>query len=369
MGFVRSAIKTIIFAYVARVIYLFLVNHGVGVHYNDVKPGPCRIVPGISCGSEQISVTNDGLAFITSGQKSTTHCNRKYVKGRIYLFDFNKPDENVTELKIESEVLDIDLFEPLGMDILDENEKVKIFVINYAPQQSIEIFHFDNNDRGALKHVQTVTNKKFVCLDDIAVVSEKEFYITNYVKFCEYPPILMTEYFLQLPTSNIVYYNYGESTVVTSGESFLNGITLTKDKMRVFTVSTRTGHLLEYSRSRKGTLSLVNRHYIGFHPDNVFLDQATGFLYASTQKAFFAQMLFSGNQTDHCPATGTKIIQNSSGNIEVEEILHVNGGEFVNSLSTVAHYKGQYLFGTLHDSLGYCIDRSVISIMKTENQA
>lgn len=69
MGFVRSAIKTIIFAYVAQVIYLFLVNHGVGVHYNDVKPGPCRIIPGISCGSEQISVTNDGLAFITSGQK------------------------------------------------------------------------------------------------------------------------------------------------------------------------------------------------------------------------------------------------------------------------------------------------------------
>ena len=369
MGFVWSAVKTIIFAYVAQVIYLFLVNHGVGVHYNDVKPGPCRIVPGISCGSEQISVTNDGLAFITSGQKSTTNCNKKYMKGRIYLFDFNKPDENVTELKIESKVLDIDLFEPLGMDILDENENVKIFVINYAPQQTIEIFHFDKNNRRILKHVQTITNEKFVCLDDIAAVSENEFYITNYVKFCDYPPILMTEYFLQLPTSNIVYYKSSETTIVASGESFLNGITLTKDKMRVFTVSTRTGHLLEYSRNSKGALNLVNRHYIGFHPDNVFLDQATGVLYASTQKAFFTQMLLSGNQTEYCPATGTKIIQSSSGNIEVEEILHVNGREFVNSLSTVAHYKGQYLFGTLFDSLGYCIDRSIISKKEMENQA
>ena len=362
MAILKSIFKTLIFAYGAQVVYFFLINHGIGIHFNNVKPGPCRIVPGISCGAEQISVTNDGLAFITSGVKTMTNCNKKYLKGRIYLFDFNKPNENVTELKIQSENLDLDSFQPLGMDILDNKDDVKVFVVNHAAA-SIEIFLFEKTNHQILKHLQTITNEKFVCLNDLTLVDENNFYVTNFAKFCKYPPIMMAEFFLQLPTSNIVHFASGETRNVVSGESVLNGITLGTDKKKLFTVSSNTGQLLEFWRNLdNGSLQLIKRHFIGFHPDNIFMDHETGVLYAGTQKTTFSHFLLSENKTDHCSATGVMITQNISGHMEVEEILHMNGGEFINSLSVVAHYKGQYLFGTPFDRLGYCIDKSIINI-------
>ena len=361
MGLLKSTIATIIFAYAARVIYLFLVNHGVGIHFNNVKPGPCRIVPGISCGSEQISVTKDGLAFITSGYKGMTNCNSKDLKGRIYLFDFNKPNENVTELKILSDTLNQDLFYPHGMDIIEENESVKVFIVNHSPKESIEIFQFDKKNRQILKHFQTITNEKFVCLNDIALVDENNFYVTNFVMFCEYPLLLWAEILLHLPTSNIVHFESGKTRVVASGEAVLNGITLARDKKKLFTVSTNTRALLEYARNTdNGSLHFINRHFTGFYPDNIFLDQETDVLYTSTQKSIFNMFLLAGNLTNHCSVSGAKITQDLTGHTEVEEILDVNGGGFVNSLSVVVHYKNQYLFGTVFDRLGYCIDRSVI---------
>ena len=361
MAILKSTIKTLVFVYGAQTVYFFLVNHGVGIHFNNVKPGPCRIVPGISCGSEQISVTNDGLAFITSGVKTMTNCNRKYLKGRMYLFNFNKPNENVTELKIQSENLDLDFFQPLGMDILEKNDDVKVFVVNHAAA-SIEIFLFDRMNRHILKHIQTITNEKFVCLNDITLVNENSFYVTNFAQFCKYPPIMMAEFFLQLPTSNIIHFESGETRNVASGESLLNGITIATDKKKLFTVSSNTGRLLEFLMNvDSGSLHLVNRHFIGFHPDNIFMDHETGVLYVGTQKTTFNHFLLSENQTDHCTATGVTIKQNASGHMEVEEILHMNGGKFVNSISVVAHYKGHYLFGTPFDRLGYCIDRSIIN--------
>ena len=269
--------------------------------------------------------------------------------------------ENVTELKILSETLNLDLFYPHGMDIIDEKGSAKVFIVNHSPKESIEIFQFDKNHRQILKHFEIITNEKFVCLNDITLVDENNFYVTNFVMFCKYPLLPMAEIFLNLPTSNIVHFASGKTKVVAIGESVLNGITLGKDKKKLFTVSSSTGYLLEYSRNTgNDSLHLINRHFIGFHPDNIFLDQETGVLYTSTQKNSFDMLFLAENLTNHCSVSGAKITQNSTGHTEVEEILHINGGGFVNSLSVVVHYKGQYLFGTVFDRLGYCIDRSAI---------
>lgn len=365
MGFVRFTIKTIIFAYAARLIYLFLVNQGIGRHFNNVKPGPCRIVPGISCGSEQISVTEDGLAFITSGLRPPTPCSEDNVKGRMFLFDFNKPNENVTELKIQSETFDLDLFNPHGMDIIEDKNTVKLFVVNHATRESIEIFQYDKKQRNILKHIQTITDEKFDSLNDIAVVDENNFYVTSFLKYFHYPLVMMTQFFFQMPTSYIIHYESGKTTILASGESPLNGITFNKDKKKLFVASFSTGKLLEFSRNNEnGSLSLINRHFVGFFPDNIFVDKTTGVLYVGAQKSIINQFLVAQNYTDHCSASAVKITPDSSGQLEVEELLHMNGGQFIDSLSAVVHYKGQYLFGSVFDKLGYCVDRSLINTKK-----
>ena len=363
MGFWRLTLQLLIIPYISRWIYLYLLDLGVGINFNKVTPGPCRVIPGISCGSEQISVTKDGLAFITNGFRGVTTCNKKYLKGRMYLFDFNKPDENVTELKIESDTLDNDVFDPHGMDIIEETGNVKVYVVNHHLEESVEVFIFNKDNRKVLKHVKTIRDENFVCLNDITLLDENSFYVTNYLRFCKLFHSFIVEYFLSLPTATIVYYSLGKSSIVFSGENMLNGISLDNDRKGVFTISSKTGEILEFLKDdANGSLSLVKRHWTGFHSDNIFLDKFAGAFYISMQKAPIDALLFIQNLTDYCPATGAKVKVSQENSIEVEEILHLPGKDFVSGLSVVAHYKGQYLFGTVCDSLGYCIDRSAIPL-------
>jgi len=63
-------------------------------------PGPCRRLPGIEHGSEDIQVMENGLAFISSGLVLGDSDEYKKRVGRIYLFDYNHPDVGPQELKI-----------------------------------------------------------------------------------------------------------------------------------------------------------------------------------------------------------------------------------------------------------------------------
>ena len=363
MGFLKTITITIIFAFVSKFMYFWLVGNGYGVHFYNVLPGPCRVVPGIECGSEKISVTRDGLAFITNGLKLLTNCNKKYLRGNIYLFDFNHPEKNVTKLVIQGEAIDLKTFEPLGMDVYEDFTKgtIKLYVINHGGD-AVEVFQYDKNNP-VLKHLETITDNKFHCLDDITIIDENRFYLTNFQQYCHssYFFIKASEFFLQMKTAAIVYYDHTKSTVVADGESFLNGITLSKDKSQIFSVSTSTGQLLVYDRNENsGRLHLRKKLFIGHHPDNIFTDIFTGHLYVGTQKEPFAHVAVSLNKTEYCSASGIKLKAKSEkwDDVDIEEVFHHDGKNFVHGVSSVAYYKGHYLFGTVFHKLAYCKERN-----------
>ena len=345
-------------AFVSKFFYFWLVGKGYGVHFYNVLPGPCRVVPGIECGSEKISVTRDGLALITNGLKLLTNCNKKYLRGNIYLFDFNHPEKNVTKLVIQGEAIDLKTFEPLGMDVYEDFTKdtVKLYVINLAID-AVEVFQYDKNNPRVLKHLKTIIDNKFHCPDDITVIDENRFYLTNFHQYChsEYEFLAAAEFFLQMNTAAVVYYDHTKSTVVADGESFLNGITLSKDKSQILSVSTSTGQLLVYDRSENnGKLHLRKGFYIGYHP--IFTDIFTGHLYVGTQKNPFEEVAVSLNKTEYCSATGIKLTTKSEkwDDFDIEEVFHHDGKDFISDVSSVAYYKGHYLFGTVFHKLAYC---------------
>ena len=287
-------------------LYMHLVGGGVGVRFNTVKPGPCRVIPGITCGSETIRVTEDGLAFITSEMRGYTKCNPQYLKGRIYLFDFNQPNENVTELNIKSESLKD--FDPTGMDLIEENGIVKLFVMNHHPEASILVFEFDKKQRNELKHVKTIIDEKIVCPNSITLIDEKSFYFTNQGKYCRSHFFLVAaEVVLGLATSTLVYYNSGRTVVVVQNENWMNGVTLGEEQKRLYTVLTKAGELLEFDRLENNSLNLLKRYDIGFQPNNIIYDRSSNAFYVGTEKTHIYQFLTAMNLTEHSTAAGVKI--------------------------------------------------------------
>ena len=357
----KTIIFTVLFAVLSRYVFYFLVKRGVGVHYNSHHPGHCRVVPGIDCGSEQVRVTKDGLAFITNGHRETNKCNVNFIRGHMYLFDFNHPENNVTQLKIEvSEIdpppLNLDAFDPHGMDILDDGENIKLFVVNHAnSKESIEVFLFDSNNR-RLKHLETITDEKFQCLNDLTAVSEKEFYVTNWKKTCYYPSIFsIIEILGAFNTANIVHYKDGKSTIVAHGTGF-NGIAQSKDGKEVVVASYSTTYVHVFDRQSGGGLRSKTKVNVGHFPDNINVDATTGDYYIGVMKHIFQFGSRAKNSTKVLSSAAIKVTANDDWKkVDVREILHDEGRDFISGVSVAAHYKGQYLFGTVYDRLAHCV--------------
>ena len=361
MALLTKAIGIGLLGVLCHYLYYFLVKHGVGIRYNEHFPGHCKIIPGVKCGSEQIRVTkrNPGLAFITSGQKIFTKCNPDLVTGKIYTFDFNKPENGALELSIESSPpLTLEDFGPHGMDILENDDgSIDIYTVNHAKHvDSVEVFRYNPSlNTKKLKHMRTLRNDLFVCTNDLTLVGEDQFYLTNWVKYCHYPTVVpAVEFFLALDTGNIVYFDHGKSKVVANGPSF-NGITQSLDKKLLLVAAGSTTYLHVYQKVNGGELKFLEKINVGHFPDNVFTDPLNGDFYAGIQKRTFRMLGAAKNKTTAAvPSSGVRVYQTADGRYVTEEIFHDNGRSLIQGVSTVAHYKARYLFGSVYDKLAYC---------------
>ena len=167
-----------------------------------------------------------------------TNCNKKYLQGHIYLFDFNQPEKNVNKLIIQSDTLDLEAFGPHRMDIYEDLEKcnVKVYVVNHAEKiDSVEVFQYHRSNPQKLIHLDKIVDDKFICLNDITVMDENRFYITNSMKYCHSRfAVAMTEYVLKLKTASIVYYDHGRSTMWLMGNHFLMVLHCQKKRHKSF---------------------------------------------------------------------------------------------------------------------------------------
>ncbi|XP_002165955.2 serum paraoxonase/arylesterase 1 [Hydra vulgaris] len=356
----KIIVVTVLSAILIPKIYLWLTSNAVGVQFYNVYPGMCKSIPGIVCGSEKITVTSDGLAFFTSGMKGASNCDHRYLHGRIYLFDFKDPEKGATELFLKSNSIIPSNFSPHGMDLFEDlkNNLIKLLVINHANhRESVEVFVFRRSEPSHLDHVKTLTDKKFVCLNDIAVINENIFYVTNYLKYCQYNEFasLLFEVGLKMPTSNIVYYNEGSTLVAADGYSSLNGIAINKDFSVVFVSSAANKTLSVFKREAdSGKLLLHNAIDVSYSPDNVYIDHQTGILYVAVFKKPLHFFLAIRNLTLNT-GTGIKIVPDSNQwkKADVTEVFHDNG-QLIQSASMIVFYKNQYLIGSVYNTLVYC---------------
>lgn len=353
----KDFLFAIFYVVLLKQLYNWLVSKGLGVHFNKHHPGQCHVIPGLQCGSEKISVMSNGLAFITSNNQLYTNCNKDLLKGKLYLFDFNQPEKGVLELNIKG-LFNTDQFDPHGMDILEDlvQGMAHIYVVNHANRtESVEVFRFHMNKREEVTYVKTIKDDNFVCLNDLVVISQNEFYVTNFAKYCHssFKFLIGFEILFGLNTANILYYRQGRSTVVQYG-SVLNGIAA--DDKHVFAVSTAAGAVIVYERLAKGQLKRIKMIQVGYSPDNIYYERTSGDLFVGYQKTIFKHFALAENRTDYSSASAVKISRTGDNwrRAKVTEILHDSGKNFIHGVSSAVHYKDSYLFGTVFHKLAYC---------------
>lgn len=338
-----------------------LVENGLGVPIFNHQPGKCRVIPGIECGSEDLAVTKDGLAFISNGLRLIPKCDYSQHKGNVYLFNFNNPKANVSRLEIRSETIDLNDFDPHGLSLwehTDDPRKISIFLVDHAKNaELIHIFEYNRDNPGTLAHKESIKSDKFVCINDVVATGPHSFYVTNFLAFCQVShAALFFEMLFKMKTGNIVYFDGKEGRIVGNGYAMSNGINLSPDGKHLYLATSTSKQLLIFNRNiETNEVTLVKELPLMTSPDNIEIDKDNGDIYIGCHKDY--KLPFANyNGTFVAPSQVLRIRcpKNDFDECKIIEVLSSDGVDFVSGSSVAHRYKGGLLIGTVYHRLGYC---------------
>ncbi|XP_070532152.1 serum paraoxonase/arylesterase 1-like [Ptychodera flava] len=340
---------------VARLVYLLGFHKTIYKHY----PGPCRVVPGLDTGSEDITVSGSGLAFISSGlrAKGGEPDGPQRQMGRIYLFDFNHPEKNVAELPLTGNI-DRDTLRPHGISLYEDPEtgEVRLFVVNHiSNQERIEIFRFDENSR-SLNHLKTVTGEYIYSVNDIVAVGHNSFYYTN-DKYFTSPAGKTIELFGLLTWGTVGFYDGTQDRLVAEGYGIPNGLNISPDGRYIYVASSLQEQIIVFERQEDGSLAETQRIDAWTIVDNIEVDKLTGDLWIGCHPAY--NLLWKHAQNTTRPA-GSQVLRltfdskgAAYGNTEFREVF-MDDGSLISGSSVASYYDDKILIGTVFEKTAFC---------------
>ncbi|RXN10248.1 serum paraoxonase arylesterase 2-like protein [Labeo rohita] len=147
--------------FMIRMIHLVL-RH-VSLWYRELTQNylpNCHHIEGIECGSEDITILENGLAFLSTCVKQPDIPSYSDEPGRIYTLNLLDSERKIKELNIKGD-FDKDSFNPHGISLYtdDKDGAVYLFVINHPQGNSqVEIFQFVENEN-ALLYIKTIRHE------------------------------------------------------------------------------------------------------------------------------------------------------------------------------------------------------------------
>lgn len=362
----RRAFNVALLAVVCFLFFHAYTNLGINYHFHKHYPGECRHVEGLDFGSEDMEVTQDGLAFITSGLNYNpmspnyqAFLEEKNIKGRIFLFDFKQPKLGSRPLRIRpSKTFDQDTFQPHGLGMIEDNVKGGhlLYVVNHVrgAADRVEKFRFIPGTLD-LEHVRSFNDSIFNILNDVALVSEDAFYATNYLYF-QHNLASTLEHLLPLPLAGVLYVDRNVVTEVVTGVRITNGVTLSRDKKFLY-VAFPVDHMMRvYERQNDNGLKLVqNVPEVYTSIDNFMLSQAGDALLAGCHPIPYKIMGHLMDPRNRSPSSVLRLPLNN-GRVVVEDIaeLFYDHGEFISASSSAYIHSNQLLIGSVIDKLVVC---------------
>ncbi|XP_038047029.1 serum paraoxonase/arylesterase 1-like [Patiria miniata] len=352
-SFIFKAALFVVSVVLLQRLMRFAIIMGVHRHMFNHTPGPCRTIPGIDVGSEDITTLSNGVAIITSGV-AIIEAEMDTIQGRIFSFDFNQPDKAVKEVKITGSSFNKTALKPVGMSAWEDPQtgKVSLFVVNkpLPPRtQSVELFDYDHKSN-TLRHKKTVISDAIFSPNDVIAVSADTFYVTNDMRFGRLGPL---EVVLTLPTGTVAYYDGSEAVQVASGLSGANGISKSQDGRYIYVSGLLDAQLNVFERGKDGRGSLLLRKKIDVHTsvDNINVDKA-GDLWLGCHYLGYTLDLLTGNRW-----TGTaqvlRMRLDADLNPDVREVL-ADDGKLLKGSSVASVYGNKMLVGTITNQMILC---------------
>ncbi|KTG35287.1 hypothetical protein cypCar_00018094 [Cyprinus carpio] len=167
----------------------------------------CHLIEGIEYGAEDITILDDGLAFLSTGLKYPGLPSYSDDPGKIYSLNLLDSDLKIKALNIKGQ-FDKGSFNPHGISVYTDEKDgaIYLFVVNHPQGKSqVEIFRFVEGEN-ALQHIKTIRHELLHNVNDIVAVGTESFYATNDHYFTN-GILKVMEPLLSLSWSDVVYYS------------------------------------------------------------------------------------------------------------------------------------------------------------------
>ncbi|XP_026229226.1 serum paraoxonase/arylesterase 2-like [Anabas testudineus] len=311
----------------------------------------CVALKNLDSGSEDITITGRGLAFISTGLKYPGLPSSD-VEGKIFSLDLHDPRLKPVELRMPRN-FDLELFNPHGISVYTDpsDDTVYLFVVNHPHHKSqVELFRFVEDDR-SLVHLKTIKHELLYSVNDIVALGVDTFYATNDHYFTHEMLKGFVEPLLGPAWTNVVYYSPTDVKVVSEGYYSANGINISPDKRHIYVVDVfdHTVHVLQ--RKEDNTLALMKSVAVGSLCDNVEVDPETGDLWLGCHPNGFKLLMFDPKDP---PGSEVIRIQNVHSDQPVVSQVYADDGQVIMGSSVATTYGGKLLIGSVFHKAVAC---------------
>ncbi|KAL1259454.1 hypothetical protein QQF64_010031 [Cirrhinus molitorella] len=311
----------------------------------------CRLIKGIEYGAEDITVLDDGLAFLSTGLKYPGLPSYSDDPGKIYTLNLFDLDLKIEGLKIKGQ-FDKGSFNPHGISVYTDEKDgaVYLFVVNHPQGNSqVEIFRFVEGEN-ALYYIKTIRHELLHNVNDIVAVGTESFYATNDHYFIN-GILMFVESFLSLSWCDVVYYSPQTVQSVAGGFTFGNGINISPDKRHLY-VSDIMKHKIKVMEIQKNTvLSHVKEVDVGSLCDNIEVDRESGDLWLGCHPNGLKFMYSDPNDP---PGSEVIRIENILSEKPKVTQVYADDGSVIVGSSVATRYGRNLLIGTVYQKALIC---------------
>ncbi|WP_298543024.1 SMP-30/gluconolactonase/LRE family protein [uncultured Aquimarina sp.] len=292
-------------------------------------------------GAEDITVSPlDGFALISSTDREI-YPPVKEEKGGLYFMDLEDGGFSLTHLTTSFDKP----FAPHGISMIKKDSTYRVMAINHTPdgQHAIEVFTLQNKN---LVHEKTLKHPSLISPNDLVLIDENRFYVTNDHKYTEGFGKILEEY-LGLSISNVLYYDGENYTEVADGIAYANGINLDAKRNLVYVASPRGFLVKVYSKNLDGSLEFVEDIPCGTGVDNIEID-TKGNLWIGAHPNLLRFGSYAKGKKETSPSEIIKVTYREKNDYDIEQI-YTNDGTIMSGSTVATPFEDLIITGNVMD--------------------
>ena len=338
MSLTKKVLLTVLLALIAFVLYTF---YSTGFFRTIENRFDGKVVKEIELkGAEDIVISDDATFAIISATARNTFPPTEQEHGGLYLMELTSGEFVINHLTSDFGLP----FAPHGISLHRSDSAYTIAAVNHTVDgHTIEFFELVDEN---LTHVRTQKSTKFISPNDIVLLDQNRFYVTNDHGY-EHGIGRLIEEYGNLAIANVLYFDGQDYSVAATGISFANGINMDRERNLVFVASPRRFEVRVYQPKDDGSLAFIESIPCGTGVDNIEFDQE-GNLWIGCHPDLLHFASYAKRRKDISPSEIIKIEYRSKGDYTVTSIYENDGSQL--SATSVATPFGDVIFaGTVKD--------------------